>query len=71
MDMVFLWLWDGRREVRTGYSECHTNFPFFGNSEQTWAHRRECIRVSYAMEESVVRRGLEIITEGVAAASGA
>jgi valine--pyruvate aminotransferase len=38
---------------------------FFGDADPTGAHRHECLRVSYAMEESVVRRGLAIIAEEV------
>ena len=38
---------------------------FFGHDQPDWAHRHECIRVSYAMDEAVVRDGLRIIAEEV------
>lgn len=39
---------------------------FFGIENHDWRHPRECIRVSFAMQESVVREGLAIIAEEVA-----
>jgi valine--pyruvate aminotransferase len=41
------------------------HYFFFGLEGESWQHRHECIRVSYAMEESVVREGLKIIAEEV------
>lgn len=38
---------------------------FFGHADDTWRHRYECIRVSYAMDEAVVRDGLKIIADEV------
>ena len=38
---------------------------FFGCGDDDWPHRNECIRVSFAMEESTVRDGLTIIAEEV------
>ena len=38
---------------------------FFGHEDETWPHRHECIRVSYAMDEAIVRDGLRIIAEEV------
>jgi valine--pyruvate aminotransferase len=38
---------------------------FFGHEDENWPHRHECIRVSYAMDEAVVRDGLRIIAEEV------
>ena len=43
------------------------HYFFFGHEEPDWAHRDECIRVSYAMDEAVVRDGLRIIAEEVKA----
>ena len=40
---------------------------FFGHDDPDWPHRHECIRVSYAMDEAVVRDGLRIIAEEVKA----
>lgn len=41
---------------------------FFGCNEDDWRHRQECIRVSFAMQESIVKDGLTIIAEEVAKA---
>lgn len=38
---------------------------FYGHSDAAWQHQHECIRVSYAMDESIVRSGLAIIAEEV------
>ncbi|GAA5132105.1 valine--pyruvate transaminase [Luteolibacter yonseiensis] len=38
---------------------------FFGLDDEGWPHRHQCIRVSYAMDEAVVRAGLRIIAEEV------
>jgi valine--pyruvate aminotransferase len=38
---------------------------FFGCDDPNWQHRNECIRVSFAMQESTVRDGLTIIAEEV------
>lgn len=46
------------------------HYFFFGHEDADWSHRHECIRVSYAMDESVVRDGLRIIAEEVRACLG-
>ena len=38
---------------------------FFGHEDAHWRHRHECIRVSYAMDEAIVRDGLKIIAEEI------
>jgi len=38
---------------------------FFGYDQPDWPHRDECIRVSYAMDETTVRDGLNIIAAEV------
>lgn len=38
---------------------------FFGCDAEDWAHRDECIRVSFAMDENTVRDGLKTIAEEV------
>ncbi len=43
---------------------------FFGLEDSEWPHKHECIRVSYAMDEAVVRDGLRIIAEEVRKAWG-
>lgn len=44
---------------------------FFPGLEEDWRHRHECIRVSYAMQEDKVHRGIRIIAEEVRRACGA
>jgi valine--pyruvate aminotransferase len=75
---LFLWLWFPglpitcqelyerlkKREVLV----IPGHYFFFGHDDPNWQHRHECIRVSYAMDESVVREGLRIIAEEVRAA---
>jgi valine--pyruvate aminotransferase len=43
---------------------------FYGLEDTDWSHRHECLRVSYAMDASVVREGLQIIAEEVFKAHG-
>jgi valine--pyruvate aminotransferase len=38
---------------------------FFGLDDTPWSHREQCIRVSYAMDEAVVREGLHAIAAEV------
>ncbi len=38
---------------------------FYGHDDPHWQHRHECIRVSYAMADTTVRGGLQIIAEEV------
>ncbi len=44
------------------------HYFFFGHADDGWRHRHECIRVSYAMDEAIVKAGLQIIAEEVRAA---
>ncbi len=72
---LFLWLWFPGLPVSCAelYERLKArevliipgNHFFFGCDQTEWAHSRECIRVSYAMEEQTVREGLEIICEVV------
>jgi len=41
---------------------------FFVGMDDDWAHKNECIRVSYAQDEDTVQRGVKIISEEVAKA---
>jgi hypothetical protein len=41
------------------------DYFFFGDDRPDWPHRHECIRVTYSMDEGVVRDGLRIIAEEV------
>jgi len=73
---LFLWFWFPglpihsqelyERLKKRGVLVIPGHHFFFGLDDQPhWAHRHECIRVSYAMEESIVRDGLRIIAEEV------
>ena len=46
------------------------NYFFFGDDRPDWQHRHECIRVTYSMDEAVVRDGLRIIAEEVRRCQG-
>ncbi|MBK1834865.1 valine--pyruvate transaminase [Roseibacillus ishigakijimensis] len=74
---LFLWFWFEGLPIssRELYERCQRRgvlvvpgeFFFFGE-ERDWAHGRECIRVTFTMPAEVVREGLRIIAEEVAAA---
>jgi len=38
---------------------------FFVGQETTWAHSRECLRISYAQDDSVVEQGIAIMADEV------
>jgi valine--pyruvate aminotransferase len=75
---LFLWLWFPglpitskelyERLKKRGVLVIPGHYFFFGHDDESWRHRHECIRVSYAMDEAVVRDGLRIIAEEVRAA---
>ncbi|MFT3989992.1 MAG: valine--pyruvate transaminase [Luteolibacter sp.] len=72
---LFLWLWFPGLKISSMelYQRLKNrevlvipgHYFFFGCEDEEWAHRNECIRVSYAMDEEVVREGLKIIAEEV------
>jgi valine--pyruvate aminotransferase len=74
---LFLWFWFPglpitseelyQRLKKRGVLVIPGHYFFFGHNQPGWAHRDECIRVSYAMDEAVVRDGLRIIAEEVRA----
>ncbi|MFK8110786.1 MAG: valine--pyruvate transaminase [Rubripirellula sp.] len=39
------------------------NHFFFGVDDQNWAHRNECLRISFTMPEEIVRDGFRVIAE--------
>lgn len=70
---IFLWLWMKdlpitsqqlyeRLKARGVYVIAGQHF-FPGLNQPDWQHQYECIRVSYAGESSIVKRGIEIICE--------
>lgn len=78
---LFLWFWFpglpiSSKELYTrlkkrGVLVIPGEYFFFGHDDPDWAHRDECIRVSYAMDEAIVRDGLRIIAEEVKACRNA
>ena len=73
---MFLWLWlkDSPRTSREIYERLKARgvlvvpgeYFFFGLPDDGWAHRHECLRISFAMPDEEVRAGLKIIAaEGV------
>ncbi len=72
---LFLWLWFPGLPVSAGqlYERLKQrgvlvvsgHYFFFGDDTPDWPHRHECLRVSYAMDETTVRDGLRIIAEEV------
>jgi valine--pyruvate aminotransferase len=74
---MFLWFWFPGLSIsskelyarlkKRGVLVIPGEYFFFGHDDDAWSHRRECIRVSYAMDEAVVRDGLRVIAEEVRA----
>lgn len=71
---IFLWLWFEGLPISSKalYERLKARgvliIPgedFFIGIEESWPHQYECIRVSYAQEESVVKAGLDIIADEV------
>lgn len=72
---LFLWMWfEGlpitsrelyERLKARGVLVVPGNYFFFGLEEEAWAHRDECVRISFTMSEEVVREGFEIIADEV------
>jgi valine--pyruvate aminotransferase len=54
-----------QRLKRRGVLIIPGEYFFFGLDDTPWKHRGECIRVSYAMDEAVVRDGLRAIADEV------
>ena len=72
---LFLWLWFPglpittlelyQRLKRRGVLVIPGEAFFYGHEDPTWNHPHECLRISYAMDQAVVREGLQIIAEEV------
>jgi valine--pyruvate aminotransferase len=72
---LFLWFWFPglpipvrelyERLKQRGVLVIAGDYFFFGDDRPDWPHRHECIRVTYSMDEAVVRDGLRIIGEEV------
>ncbi len=68
----FLWVWFPDLPITSG--ELYTRLKnrgvvvvpghyFFPGLQESWQHRYECLRVSYAQEDAVVQQGIQIIAE--------
>lgn len=71
---IFLWLWfpglpvsseELYRRLKDRGVLIVPGHYFFPGLDEDWQHKRECIRVSYAMDEKVVSEGIKIIAEEV------
>ncbi len=72
---LFLWLWFPglpitsrelyERLKNRGVLIISGHYFFFGHDDPSWCHRHECLRMTFTMDESVVRRGIKIIGEEV------
>lgn len=69
---LFLWFWFEGLPISSKelYQRCKKRGAlvvpgeyFFFGEEERWAHGRECIRVTFTMDEDTVREGLRIIAE--------
>lgn len=73
---IFLWLWlPGlpissaelyRRLKRAGVFVLSGHY-FFPGLEDPWQHRNECLRISFAQDEAVVREGIRLIAAEIKA----
>ncbi|MFM8364021.1 MAG: valine--pyruvate transaminase [Verrucomicrobiota bacterium] len=73
---LFLWLWleGAKKSSREIYQDLRNDgvlvvpgeYFFFGDLEEDWRHRHECLRISFAMEDANVRAGLQKIAARVA-----
>jgi valine--pyruvate aminotransferase len=73
---IFIWLWLPSLPIRSealyqrikqrGVIIVPGNY-FFPGLQEDWSHQHECLRISYAMHESVVEQGIKIIGEEIRA----
>lgn len=74
---LFLWLWFPglpisskelyERLKKRSVLVIPGHYFFFGHDDPNWRHQHECLRISFAMDESIVRDGLRVIAEEVSA----
>ncbi len=71
---IFLWVWfpglpisseELYRRLKQRGVLVLSGHHFFPGLEGEWQHRHECLRISYAMPEDMVRRGVEAIGDEV------
>ncbi len=71
---IFLWLWLEGLPISS--QELYENLKqrgvlvvpgqhFFIGMDDNWAHKHECIRVSYAQDANIVKKGVDIIADEV------
>lgn len=70
---MFLWLWikESRRTSKEIYLSLKERgvlvvpgeYFFFGLEDEKWPHRHECLRLSFAMDDNAVRKGIRIIAD--------
>lgn len=71
----FLWLWV--KDLPITAAELYVRLKrrkvlvvpghyFFFGLKEDWAHRHECIRITYSQDDRIVREGLEIIADEIA-----
>jgi valine--pyruvate aminotransferase len=71
---LFLWLWF--KDLPISSNELYKRLKakgllivsghyFFPGLDQQWQHTQECIRVNYAQEEDVVKRGINILADEI------
>jgi len=74
---IFLWLWFEGMPIssQTLYERLKhrgvlivPGHNFFIGMDEHWQHQHECVRISYAQDADVVKRGVQIIAEEVARA---
>ena len=74
---IFLWLWFPDLPIssqelyyrlkRRGVLIIPGQYFFPGLDDEPWPHKQECIRMTYSMNDDVVREGIKIIAEEVKA----
>ena len=72
---LFLWLWfEGlpisslelyQRLKKKGVLVVSGHYFFPGMEQDDWAHKQQCIRVTYAQDDEVVERGISLIAEEI------
>jgi valine--pyruvate aminotransferase len=72
---LFLWLWFpglpiSSRELyerlkKRGVLIISGHYFFFGHDDESWRHRHECLRMTFTMDEGIVKRGIQAIGEEV------
>ena len=72
---LFLWLWFpglpiSSRELyerlkKRGVLIISGHYFFFGHEDESWRHRHECLRMTFTMDEGIVKRGIQAIGEEV------